>query len=71
MENEKQLLIPEKENLFIPKNYTVFVKPTEYSMSTRKLEGLKRLAEIRAYYQKNPIKFMQDIIGAELLDAQA
>lgn len=40
-------------------------------MSTRKLEGLKRLAEIRTYYQKNPVKFIEDIIGAELLDAQA
>ena len=40
-------------------------------MSTRKLEGLKRLAEIRAYYQKNPVKFIEDIIGAELLDTQA
>ena len=70
MDETQKLYTPENK-LFIPKNYTVFVKPTEYSMSTRKLEGLKRLAEIRAYYQKNPIKFMQDIIGAELLDAQA
>ena len=69
--NETQTLYAPEKKLFIPKNYTVFVKPTEYSMSTRKLEGLKRLAEIRSYYQKNPIKFIEDIIGAELLDAQA
>ena len=47
MDNSKELYIPENK-LFIPKNYTVFVKPTDYSMSTRKLEGLKRLAEIRS-----------------------
>lgn len=47
MDNTQQLYTPENK-LFIPKNYTVFVKPTDYSMSTRKLEGLKRLAEIRS-----------------------
>lgn len=62
--------IPPKE-IYIPKNYQVFVKPTEYAMSQRKLEGYKKLAEIRAYYQRNPIKFMSDILGAELFDAQA
>lgn len=60
-----------ESKLWVPKRYEVFVKPTEYSMSTRKLEGLRKLAEIRAQYQKNPIKFIEDIIGAELLDAQA
>lgn len=47
MDNAQQFSMPENK-LFIPKNYTVFVKPTDYSMSTRKLEGLKRLAEIRS-----------------------
>lgn len=58
-------------DIWMPKNYSVFVKPTEYSMSQRKLENLKKIAEIKAYYQRNPIKFMSDIIGAELFDAQA
>ena len=40
-------------------------------MSQRKLEGYKKLAEIRAYYQRNPVKFMEDILGAKLLDSQA
>ena len=57
-------------DVFIPKNYTIFVKPTEYSISQRKLENYIKIAEIKRYYQRNPIKFMQDILGAELFDAQ-
>lgn len=36
-----------ESKLFIPKNYEIFIKPTEYSISNRRLESLKRLAEIR------------------------
>ena len=67
---EKKIILPVEEN-FIPKNYSVFVKPSDYAMSQRKLENYKRIAEIKAYYQRNPIKFMRDILGAELFDAQA
>lgn len=59
------------DEIFIPKNYTVFVKPTEYAISQRKLEGYRKLAEIRAYYQRNPVKFMEEILGIKLLDSQA
>lgn len=57
--------------MFVPKNYTVFVKPTEYSISQRKLENYVKIAEIKAYYQRNPIRFMDEILGARLFDAQA
>ena len=60
-----------QSDLWLPSDYQVFIKPTEYSMSQRKLEGYKKLAEIRAYYQRNPVKFMEDILGAKLLDSQA
>lgn len=56
--------------MFIPKNYTVFVKPTEYSMSQRKLDNYVKIAEIKKYYQRNPIRFMEEILGAKLFDAQ-
>ena len=57
--------------LWIPDNYQVFSKPVDYAISQRKLEAYNKLAEIRAYYQRNPVKFMEDIIGAKLLDSQA
>lgn len=65
-----EIAIPNKD-VWLPKNYEVFVKPTEYQMSERKLDAYRKLAEIKAYYQRNPIKFMKDILGAELFDAQA
>lgn len=57
--------------IYIPTNYTIFNKPSELAISQRKLEQLKKIAEVKTYYQRNPIKFMRDIIGAELFDAQA
>lgn len=57
--------------IFIPKNYSVFVKPTERNMSQRKLENMKRMAEIKKYYQNNPVLFVKDFFGVEMLDAQA
>lgn len=51
-------------------DYTVFVKPTEQIMSQRKLEGLKKLAEIKQWGLRNPTKFMERFIGVELLDSQ-
>lgn len=59
------------KEIIIPNNYEVFVEPVDYSISQRKLEAYTKLAEIRAYYQRNPVKFMEDILGIKLLDAQA
>lgn len=64
------LIVPSKE-IWIPKNYTVFVKPTEYQLSQRKLEGYRKFAEIKNYYQRNPVRFIEEILGAKLFDAQA
>ena len=65
-----ELIIPEEE-LYIPDDYLVFEKPPDYSMSQRKLERYEQIAEIKSYYQRNPVKFMREVLGAELFDAQA
>lgn len=51
--------------------YTVYVKPGSYAMSTRKLESLINIAKIQKYYQCNPVRFIDDFFNIELLDAQA
>lgn len=51
--------------------YTVYVKPGVYAMSTRKLEALINIAKIQKYYQCNPVRFINDFFNIELLDAQA
>lgn len=56
--------------ILIPKNYEIYVKPTERDISQRKLEGYQKLAEIKQYGIKNPTKFMSLFLGVDLLDAQ-
>jgi hypothetical protein len=64
------IYIPNKE-IILPYDYKVFSKPEDYTMSQRKLERYEQIAKIKSYYQRNPIKFMRDVLGAELFDAQA
>jgi len=49
----------------------IFVKPGVYALSTRKLEGLIKIANLQKYYQCNPVRFINDFFNIELLDAQA
>lgn len=49
----------------------IYVKPTIYAMSNRKLETLKNIARIQKYYQCNPVRFIEDFFNITLLDAQA
>nr|DAV02779.1 MAG TPA: Terminase large subunit [Bacteriophage sp.] len=58
------------ENMFTDYD-TVYVKPGVYAMSTRKLESLVKIAELQRYYQCNPVRFISDFLGIELIDAQA
>lgn len=49
----------------------IYVKPGVYAMSSRKIEGLIKIAYIQKYYQCNPVRFINDFFNIELLDAQA
>lgn len=48
----------------------IYRRPTEYPMSSKKLEGYQKLAEERLFYQKNPVKFIKDFFQIQLLDSQ-
>lgn len=65
-----ELILPDN-NIILPEDYQLFTKPIDHSMSQRKLDRYIQIAKIKAYYQRNPIKFMKDVLGAELFDAQA
>lgn len=56
--------------ILIPKDYQIYVKPTELQISQRKLESYKKLAEIKQWGLRQPTKFMREFLGVELLDAQ-
>lgn len=53
------------------KDYKVFVKPIDYPMSTKKLEGLLAISEMQRYFQCNPLKWIDLMYNIEMLDAQA
>lgn len=54
----------------LPDNYEIYVKPSNLDISRRKLEGYKKLAEIKQWGIKYPTRFMKEFLGVELLDAQ-
>lgn len=57
-------------NECIQKNI-IYVKPGIYAMSSRKVDSLIKIAYYQKYYQCNPVRFINDFFGIELLDAQA
>lgn len=59
-----------ESGIIIPKNYEIYVKPTELQISQRKLEGYKKLAEIKQFGIKKPTEFMKIFLGVDLLDPQ-
>lgn len=61
----------QENNNIVPYSYSLFERPIDYGISQRKLERYQQIAEIKAYYQRNPVKFIRDVLGAELFDAQA
>ena len=56
---------------FCKQENTIYVKPGVYTLSSRKLESLIKIAELQKYYQCNPVRFINDFFNIELLDAQA
>ena len=60
----------QESKLILPKDYQFYVKPTELDISQRKLEGYKKLADIRQWGIRYPTRFMSEFIGVELLDSQ-
>lgn len=53
------------------KDYGIFVKPINYPMSNKKLEGLLAISEMQRYFQCNPIKWIDLMYNIEMLDLQA
>ena len=42
---------------------SIYVKPTIYAMSDRKLKSLINIAKIQKYYQCNPVRFIEDFFN--------
>lgn len=49
----------------------IYQKENHFNMSSKKVEGFKKIAKYRNYYQQNPVKFIKDFFNIQLLDSQA
>lgn len=53
-------------------DYTdIYLPEINRPMSSRKLEQFNNIANIRLYYQKNPVKFIEDFFKIQFVDSQA
>ena len=63
-------MIKNENNIWVPENRNIYIKPSKEIMSQRKLEAMNALAEIRAWGLRNPVKWIEFMFGVELLDVQ-
>lgn len=64
-----QIILPYDKDFF--DEYQVFIKPTAYTLSNKKIESLINIANMQRYFQCNPVKFIDIMFNIELLDFQA
>ena len=70
-----KILLPNDMDLPYDKDfymdYGIFVKPINYPLSTKKIDGLLAIAEMQKYFQCNPLKWIDLMYNIEMIDAQA
>ena len=49
----------------------IFVRQGVYAFSQKKIQSLIKIAYVQKYYQCNPVRFINDWFGVQLLDSQA
>ena len=49
---------------------TIYIHPDETNLTERKKRSYKKIAELQKYYQKNPIRFIEQWFNIHLIDAQ-
>jgi len=64
-----QIILPYDKEFFDA--YKVYIKPVDYPLSNKKIEGLINIANMQRYFRCNPVKFIEIMFNIELLDFQA
>ena len=52
-------------------DYEIFVKPDLYPLTEREYRRQKEFCDVVNYWRSNPVAFLEDVLGASLLDYQA
>ena len=68
-----------QDNIWVPddydkdfyQDYGIFVKPINYPLSQRKIDGLLEIAKMQKYFQCNPVRMIDTFFNYELFDGQA
>lgn len=56
--------------VFLPKNYQIFKKPSDYEITTRQLDAYRQYSEFIQWGRRNPVLFAEKIFGIEMMDYQ-
>lgn len=57
-------------NVYLPKDYHIFVKPNDYEMTTRQINAHKEYSNLIQWGRRNPVLFAEEIFGIEMMDFQ-
>lgn len=71
MLTQNNIWVPDDYDKDFYKDYGVFVRPINYPLSQRKIDGLLAIAEMQKFFQCNPVKMIDIMFNIELLDGQA
>lgn len=71
MLTQNNIWVPDDYDKDFYKDYGVFVKPINYPLSQRKIDGLLEIAKMQKYFQCNPVQMIDIMFNIELLDGQA
>lgn len=64
-----QIILPYDKDFY--DEYKVFIKPTTYPLSNKKIESLISIANMQKYFQCNPVRFIDTMFSIELIDSQS
>ena len=70
MLTQNNIWVPDDYDKDFYQDYGVFVKPINYPLSQRKIDGLLAIAGMQKYFQCNPVRMIDTFFSIELLDGQ-
>ena len=71
MLTQNNMWIPDDYDKDFYQDYGVFVRPINYPLSQRKIDGLLAIANIQKYFQCNPVRMIDIMFNIELFDFQS
>lgn len=71
MLTQSNIWVPDDYDKDFYQDYGIFVRPINYPLSQRKIDGLLAIADMQKFFQCNPVQMIDIMFNIELLDGQA